>query len=126
MLLGLCMMVVVTGGYPCISLIARHHIASLIACSALIAAQSCALNLTVSSGLVMINQASTQPHVKEQVGSINGASHMVVAATRVIGPSAAGALWSVVTGSHIPGGAFVPFFLCMLCTFGVMKTYQMV
>ena len=119
-------MVVVTGGYPCISLIARHHIASLIACSALIAAQSCALNLTVSSGLVMINQASTQPHVKEQVGSINGASHMVVAATRVIGPSAAGALWSVVTGSHIPGGAFVPFFLCMLCTFGVMKTYQMV
>jgi hypothetical protein len=72
----------------------------------------------------MVNEAGLRPHMKDQIGSINGAGHMISSSVRAIGPAFAGALWSVVTSSHLRLGMFIPFLFCSLGALLEIKLYQ--
>lgn len=125
MIAGLAIMVLVTAGYPCLSFVAHNKATSLLGFSALYSLQSLAINFTFASGNVMVNEAGLKPQLKDQIGSINGAGHMISSSVRAIGPAFAGALWSIVTASHVPLGSFIPFLLCTLCALAEIKLYEL-
>lgn len=117
-------MIFVTAGYPCISFLAGNKFASILAFCTLYSLQSLSVNFTFASGNVMVNEAGCKPHLGEQIGSINGAGHMIASSVRSIGPAFAGALWSIVTASHLCYGQFIPYLLCTVCALLEIKFYQ--
>ena len=122
---GLSIMVLVTAGYPFISLFASNKVASLLAFCSLYSLQSLATNFCFASGNVMVNEAGMKPHVKDQIGSINGAGHMISSSVRAIGPAFAGILWSLVTASHLSTGISIPFLLCTVCALLEIRFYHL-
>lgn len=118
-------MVFVTAGYPCTSFVADNKVASLFVFCALYSLQSLAVNFCFASGNVMVNEAGLKPHVKDQIGSINGAGHMIASSVRAIGPAFAGVLWSLVTASRLAVGIFIPFLLCTVCALLEIKVYDL-
>lgn len=122
---GLSIMILVTAAYPWLSLIAGNKALCIVTFCTLYSMQSLAVNFTFASGNVMVNEAGLRPHLKDQIGSINGAGHMIASSVRAVGPAFAGVLWSLVTASHLKLGVFVPFLLCTVCAFLEIKFYQL-
>lgn len=122
---GLSIMILVTAAYPWLSLIAGNKALCIVTFCTLYSMQSLAVNFTFASGNVMVNEAGLRPHLKDQIGSINGAGHMIASSVRAVGPAVAGVLWSLVTASHLKPGVFVPFLLCTVCAFLEIKFYQL-
>jgi hypothetical protein len=121
---GLSLMLGVTLAYPCLSFVAQSAVASVTLFCFFYSVQSVAINFTFASGNVLVNEAALRPHIKDQVGAVNGAGHMIASAVRAIGPAFAGILWSLVTGAQIPLGYFIPFLICTLVTAAEIRLYR--
>eukprot|EP00892_Ulva_mutabilis_P010644 jgi/Ulvmu1/7952/UM004_0185.1 len=123
---GLLCMIPVTLAYPLISFVApRAHVAMVLMAS-FGAVHNVAVNFTFASGNVLVNEAASKPELKAQIGSVNGAGHMLSSAVRAVGPALAGTLWSIITATDITGGVFVPFAICFALILANIKLYSVV
>lgn len=120
---GLMCMLPVTTVYPSLSFIAEHTHGAMVVMAALGAMQNVAINFTFASGNVLVNEAASRPELKSQIGSINGAGHMLSSAVRAIGPAIAGSLWSMITATDVSGGVFIPFSICFALAIASIKLY---
>lgn len=119
-------MLPVTVAYPLVSFTAAHEHVAMILMAALGSIQNIAVNFTFASGNVLVNEAASKPELRAQIGSVNGAGHMLASAVRAIGPAVAGSLWSLITATDMTGGVFIPFAICFAVTVANIQLYACV
>ena len=119
-------MLPVTVLYPFVSFMAAQEHVAMILMAMLGSIQNIAVNFTFASGNVLVNEAASKPELKAQIGSVNGAGHMLASAVRGIGPAVAGSLWSIITATDMAGGVFVPFAICFALAIATMQLYAFI
>jgi hypothetical protein len=118
-------MIPVTILFPLLSMLSSEKAAVLGAFTVLCSFQNIGMNFTFASGNVLVNQAALRPDLKDQVGAINGAGHMLSSAVRAVGPALAGSMWSFVAATSFPGVHFLPFLLCTVLAIAELKLYTL-